>query len=80
MECLIALGNSSISKSFLIRHILSEINAVADQLWQASQVNTLIPAVPALLFLLFLSLSAQSQLTLLVLLWPPDQLLFGFSV
>ncbi|KAM4521755.1 meiosis-specific protein MEI4 [Odontesthes bonariensis] len=39
MECLIALGNSRISKSFLIRHILAEINAVADQLWQASQVQ-----------------------------------------
>ncbi|XP_041832499.1 meiosis-specific protein MEI4 isoform X2 [Melanotaenia boesemani] len=39
MECLMALGSSSVSKSFLIRHILSEINALADQLWQASQVQ-----------------------------------------
>ncbi|XP_042359792.1 meiosis-specific protein MEI4 [Plectropomus leopardus] len=37
MECLITLGSSSMSKSFLIRHILSQISALADQLWQALQ-------------------------------------------
>ncbi|KAM6991751.1 meiosis-specific protein MEI4 [Tautogolabrus adspersus] len=37
MEYLITLGSCSMSKSFLIRHILSEISAVADQLWQAFQ-------------------------------------------
>ncbi|XP_024858248.1 meiosis-specific protein MEI4 isoform X2 [Kryptolebias marmoratus] len=36
-QYLIALGSSRISKSFLIRHIISEIGSVADQLWQASQ-------------------------------------------
>uniref|UniRef100_UPI0037E81578 meiosis-specific protein MEI4 n=1 Tax=Semicossyphus pulcher TaxID=241346 RepID=UPI0037E81578 len=36
-EYLIVLGSSSMSKSFLIRHILSEISALADQLWQAFQ-------------------------------------------
>ncbi|XP_008284578.1 meiosis-specific protein MEI4 [Stegastes partitus] len=39
MECLIALGSSSMSKSFLIRHILSEISTLADQLWQAFQAQ-----------------------------------------
>ncbi|XP_071323802.1 meiosis-specific protein MEI4 isoform X2 [Trachinotus anak] len=37
MEYLITLGSSSMSKSFLIRHILSQLSAVADQLWQAFQ-------------------------------------------
>ncbi|XP_042246713.1 meiosis-specific protein MEI4 isoform X1 [Thunnus maccoyii] len=37
MECLITLGSSSMSKSLLIRHILSQINALADQLWQTFQ-------------------------------------------
>ncbi|XP_018530158.1 meiosis-specific protein MEI4 [Lates calcarifer] len=37
MEYLITLGSSSMSKSFLIRHILSQISALADQLWQAFQ-------------------------------------------
>ncbi|XP_020512896.2 meiosis-specific protein MEI4 [Labrus bergylta] len=37
MEYLITLGSCSMSKSFLIRHILSEISSVADQLWQAFQ-------------------------------------------
>ncbi|KAM8726157.1 meiosis-specific protein MEI4 isoform 3-T3 [Acanthopagrus schlegelii] len=37
-EYLIALGSSSMSKSFLIRHILSQICALADQLWQAFQM------------------------------------------
>ncbi|XP_041661614.1 meiosis-specific protein MEI4 isoform X1 [Cheilinus undulatus] len=36
-EYLITLGSSSMSKSSLIRHILSEISALADQLWQAFQ-------------------------------------------
>ncbi|XP_053193455.1 meiosis-specific protein MEI4 [Scomber japonicus] len=36
-ECLITLGSSSMSKSLLIRHILSQISALADQLWQAFQ-------------------------------------------
>lgn len=40
MEYLITLGSNSMSKSFLIRHILSEISTLADQLWQAFQVNT----------------------------------------
>ncbi|GLD56957.1 meiosis-specific protein MEI4-like protein [Lates japonicus] len=37
MGYLITLGSSSMSKSFLIRHILSQISALADQLWQAFQ-------------------------------------------
>ncbi|KAL7388622.1 hypothetical protein ABVT39_017655 [Epinephelus coioides] len=37
MEYLITLGSSSMSKSFLIRHILSQISTLADQLWQAFQ-------------------------------------------
>ncbi|XP_070705947.1 meiosis-specific protein MEI4 [Pempheris klunzingeri] len=37
MEYLITLGSSSMSKSFLIRHILAQISALADQLWQAFQ-------------------------------------------
>ncbi|XP_044026083.1 meiosis-specific protein MEI4 isoform X3 [Siniperca chuatsi] len=36
-EYLIALGSSSMSNSFLIRHILSQISALADRLWQAFQ-------------------------------------------
>lgn len=44
MEYLIAVGSSRMSASFLIRHILSEISALADQLWQAFQVNA--PAAP----------------------------------
>uniref|UniRef100_A0A8P4KQY7 Meiosis-specific, MEI4 homolog (S. cerevisiae) n=1 Tax=Dicentrarchus labrax TaxID=13489 RepID=A0A8P4KQY7_DICLA len=39
MEYLITLGSSSMSKSFLIRHILSQISTLADQLWQAFQVR-----------------------------------------
>ncbi|RVE56073.1 hypothetical protein OJAV_G00232670 [Oryzias javanicus] len=39
MEYLIALGSSSLSQSFLIRHILSEIITLADRLWQAAQVQ-----------------------------------------
>ncbi|XP_047428999.1 meiosis-specific protein MEI4 [Mugil cephalus] len=37
--CLATLGSSSssVSKSFLTRHILSEINALAQQLWQSFQ-------------------------------------------
>ncbi|KAM4712919.1 meiosis-specific protein MEI4 isoform 1-T2 [Anableps anableps] len=38
-ESLLALGSSSISKSFLICHILSEISSLAEQLWQTSQVQ-----------------------------------------
>lgn len=35
------LGSSSnVSKSFLVRHILSEIIALAQQLWQSIQVNS----------------------------------------
>uniref|UniRef100_A0A3Q3KYY7 Meiosis-specific, MEI4 homolog (S. cerevisiae) n=1 Tax=Mastacembelus armatus TaxID=205130 RepID=A0A3Q3KYY7_9TELE len=37
MECLITLGSGTMSKSFLIRHVLSHISALADRLWQASQ-------------------------------------------
>ncbi|XP_070844095.1 meiosis-specific protein MEI4 [Chaetodon trifascialis] len=37
MECLITLGSCSMSKSFLIRHILSQISTLAVQLWQAFQ-------------------------------------------
>ncbi|XP_038583251.1 meiosis-specific protein MEI4 isoform X1 [Micropterus salmoides] len=36
-DYLITLGSSSMSKSFLIRHMLSQISALADQLWQAFQ-------------------------------------------
>ncbi|KAM6915628.1 meiosis-specific protein MEI4 [Xenentodon cancila] len=39
-EYLMVLGSSSVAESFLIRHVLSEINAVADQLWQASQESS----------------------------------------
>ncbi|XP_026163949.1 meiosis-specific protein MEI4 [Mastacembelus armatus] len=39
MECLITLGSGTMSKSFLIRHVLSHISALADRLWQASQVQ-----------------------------------------
>lgn len=39
MEYLITLGSSSMSKSFLIGHILSQISDLADRLWQAFQVN-----------------------------------------
>ncbi|XP_076613017.1 meiosis-specific protein MEI4 [Chaetodon auriga] len=39
MECLITLGSCSMSKSFLIRHILSQISTLADQLWQAFQAQ-----------------------------------------
>ncbi|TMS12503.1 Meiosis-specific protein MEI4 [Larimichthys crocea] len=37
MEYLITLGSCSMSQAFLIRHILSQISALADQLWQAFQ-------------------------------------------
>ncbi|XP_013873404.1 meiosis-specific protein MEI4 isoform X2 [Austrofundulus limnaeus] len=37
VEYLVALGSSRILKSFVIRHIVSEISSVADQLLQASQ-------------------------------------------
>ncbi|XP_034755765.1 meiosis-specific protein MEI4 [Etheostoma cragini] len=37
MEYLITLGSCSMSQSFLIRHILAQISALADQLWQAFQ-------------------------------------------
>ncbi|XP_005732798.1 meiosis-specific protein MEI4 isoform X1 [Pundamilia nyererei] len=37
MEYVIALGSSRMSASLLVRHILSEIGALADQLWQAFQ-------------------------------------------
>ncbi|XP_040920875.1 meiosis-specific protein MEI4 [Toxotes jaculatrix] len=37
MEYLITLGSSSMSKSFLIRHVLCQISSLADQLWQAFQ-------------------------------------------
>ncbi|XP_028252673.1 meiosis-specific protein MEI4 isoform X2 [Parambassis ranga] len=36
-EYLVELGGSSVSKSFLIHHILSEISTLADRLWQAFQ-------------------------------------------
>ncbi|XP_071766411.2 meiosis-specific protein MEI4 [Centroberyx gerrardi] len=37
MGCLIVLGRSGSSKSFLIRHVLSQINGLAERLWQACQ-------------------------------------------
>ncbi|XP_062266977.1 meiosis-specific protein MEI4 isoform X3 [Platichthys flesus] len=37
MECLVALGSSNMSRSFVIRHLLSQISAVADQLWHILQ-------------------------------------------
>ncbi|XP_029281673.1 meiosis-specific protein MEI4 [Cottoperca gobio] len=37
MEYLMTLGSSNMSRSFLIRHILSRISALADQLWRAFQ-------------------------------------------
>uniref|UniRef100_A0A667YZW8 Meiosis-specific, MEI4 homolog (S. cerevisiae) n=1 Tax=Myripristis murdjan TaxID=586833 RepID=A0A667YZW8_9TELE len=36
-ECLIILGTSGLSKSFLIRQVLSQISGLADQLWKACQ-------------------------------------------
>ncbi|KAA8582955.1 hypothetical protein FQN60_015501, partial [Etheostoma spectabile] len=39
MEYLITLGSCSMSQSFLIRHILAQISALADQLWQAFQAE-----------------------------------------
>uniref|UniRef100_A0A096MBM8 Meiotic double-stranded break formation protein 4 n=1 Tax=Poecilia formosa TaxID=48698 RepID=A0A096MBM8_POEFO len=36
-ESLVALGSSSVSKSLLVRLILSEIGSLAEQLWQTSQ-------------------------------------------
>nr|XP_046228883.1 meiosis-specific protein MEI4 isoform X2 [Scatophagus argus] len=36
-EYLFTLGSSSMSKSFLIGHVLSQISTLADQLWQAFQ-------------------------------------------
>ncbi|KAK1889353.1 Meiosis-specific protein MEI4, partial [Dissostichus eleginoides] len=33
--CLITLGKSSMSRSFLLRHLLSQISALADRLWQS---------------------------------------------
>ncbi|TDH00749.1 hypothetical protein EPR50_G00192050 [Perca flavescens] len=41
MEYLITLGSCSMSQSFLIRHILAQISALADQLWQAFQTTRL---------------------------------------
>ncbi|XP_032440856.1 meiosis-specific protein MEI4 [Xiphophorus hellerii] len=38
-ESLVALGSSSVSKSFLVCLILSEIDSLAEQLWQTSQVQ-----------------------------------------
>lgn len=38
-DCLLALGRSSAARSFLIRHILSQISSVANQLLQACQVG-----------------------------------------
>ncbi|XP_060947943.1 meiosis-specific protein MEI4 [Limanda limanda] len=40
MEYLLALGSSNMSKSFVIRHLLSQVSAVADQLWLLLQVIT----------------------------------------
>ncbi|XP_069371687.1 meiosis-specific protein MEI4 isoform X2 [Paralichthys olivaceus] len=37
MEYLVTLGSSNMSKSFVIRHVLSQISAVADQLWHVIQ-------------------------------------------
>ncbi|KAK2855851.1 hypothetical protein Q5P01_004586 [Channa striata] len=37
MQYLITLGSSTVSKSFLIGHLLSQLSDVADQLWQAFQ-------------------------------------------
>ncbi|XP_030578014.1 meiosis-specific protein MEI4 isoform X1 [Archocentrus centrarchus] len=39
MEYLITVGSSRMSASFLIGHILSEISALADELWQAFQAQ-----------------------------------------
>ncbi|XP_034556146.1 meiosis-specific protein MEI4 [Notolabrus celidotus] len=46
MEYLITLGSNSMSKSFLIRHILSEISTLADQLWQAFQGTSALDQFP----------------------------------
>ncbi|XP_037306116.2 meiosis-specific protein MEI4 [Pungitius pungitius] len=37
MECLVALGGSNMSKSFVIRHLLSLLDSLANQLWQLFQ-------------------------------------------
>ncbi|CAI5684698.1 unnamed protein product [Oreochromis niloticus] len=42
MQYVIALGSSRMSASLLVRHILSEIGALADQLWQAFQLQHLV--------------------------------------
>ncbi|TKS75325.1 Meiosis-specific protein MEI4 [Collichthys lucidus] len=44
MEYLITLGSCSMSQAFLIRHVLSQISALADQLWQAFQFISIPPA------------------------------------
>ncbi|XP_068199361.1 meiosis-specific protein MEI4 [Antennarius striatus] len=36
-ECLVLLGGGAMSRSFLIRHILSQISALTDQLWNTFQ-------------------------------------------
>lgn len=65
MEYVIALGSSRMSASLLVRHILSEIGALADQLWQAFQVNALAafptPAPPPLLLRLCFWLSDNAD-------------------
>ncbi|XP_076011023.1 meiosis-specific protein MEI4 [Genypterus blacodes] len=38
-EYLITLGGSSLSASYLIRHILSQISSLAEQIWQACQAT-----------------------------------------
>ncbi|XP_043962034.1 meiosis-specific protein MEI4 isoform X2 [Gambusia affinis] len=52
-ESLVALGSSSVSKSFLVCLILSEIGSLAEQLWQTSQGPSRLHRVvdEALLFL-----------------------------
>ncbi|XP_035473168.1 meiosis-specific protein MEI4 isoform X2 [Scophthalmus maximus] len=40
VTCLVTLGSSNMSRSFLIGHILSQLSAVADQLWQVFQEVT----------------------------------------
>ncbi|AWP20466.1 putative meiosis-specific protein MEI4-like [Scophthalmus maximus] len=41
VTCLVTLGSSNMSRSFLIGHILSQLSAVADQLWQVFQILSL---------------------------------------
>lgn len=54
VQCLLTLGQSNMSRSFLIGHLLSQISTEANQLWTISQVRT--PSPPS-------SIGLQGSLT-----------------